>query len=361
MRRGHDLPGRRAGACALAHVLTVAVAAFALAGDDDTDLLKTARGVFPALPKNAAKADRPITPERVRLGRMLFFDPRTSGDGAVSCSRCHLPTLYGTDALPKSIGANNRKAPRNAPTVFYAALHASQHWDGRFVDVEDQAVHALTGPGLGNPDNRSVETRLGAIPGYPAAFREAFPGDEKPLTARNLALAIGAFERTLIGPSRFDEYLAGKADALSAIEQKGLKLFIETGCVDCHKGPGVGGTGFRKFGVYTDYRKATGTDNPDKGRFDLTKDPGDIDRFKVPGLRDVARTPPYFHDGSVGTLPKAVRVMAKIQLDAELDDADVEAIVAFLGSLTGPLPADYDRVPLLPPGGFKEAGSGEGD
>jgi cytochrome c peroxidase len=361
MHEGHDLPGRRAGACAVALVLLVGVSAFALAGVEDADLVKTARGLFPALPKDAAKADRPITPERIRLGRMLFFDPRSSGDGAVSCSRCHLPQLYGTDALPKSIGAHNRGLARNAPTVFYAALHASQHWDGQFVDVEDQAVHGLTGPGLGNPDHRSVESRLGAIPGYPAAFREAFPGDEKPLTARNLALAIGAFERTLIGPSRFDEYLAGKADAISDAERKGLKLFIETGCVDCHKGPGVGGTGFRKFGVYTDYRKATGTDNPDKGRFDLTKDPGDIDKFKVPGLRDVARTPPYFHDGSVDTLPKAVRVMAKIQLDAELDDADVEAIVTFLGSLTGPLPADYDRVPLLPPGGFKEAGSGKGD
>jgi cytochrome c peroxidase len=115
-------------------------------------------------------------------------------------------------------------------------------------------------------------------------------------------LAIGAFERTLIAPSRFDDYLAGKADALSDAERKGLTLFIETGCVDCHKGPGVGGTGFRKFGVYTDYRKVTNTHNPDKGRFDLTKIPGDIDKFKVPGLRDVARTPPYFHDGSVDTL-----------------------------------------------------------
>lgn len=361
MRQGYDIPGRRAGAFVVAYVLTITLTALAFADDDDADLLKTARGLFPTLPKNAAKADRPITPERVRLGRMLFFDTRLSVDGTVSCSRCHLPAFYGTDALPKSIAANNLRAPRNAPTVFYAALHASQHWDGRFVDVEDQVVHALPGPAFGNRDVSSVESRLGAIPGYLGAFREAFPGDEKPLTVKNAAMAIGAFERTLIAPSRFDKYLAGEADALSVAERKGLKLFIETGCVDCHKGPGVGGTGFRKFGVYSDYRKATGTDNPDKGRFDVTKEHSDTDKFKVPGLRDVASTPPYFHDGSVESLPSAVRIMAKIQLDADVEIADVDAIVAFLGSLTGPLPADFDRVPPLPPAGFKEAGSAKGN
>ncbi|WP_250847228.1 cytochrome-c peroxidase [Aquisphaera insulae] len=318
--------------------------------------MKKAQNLFPTLPKDAAKPDRPITPERVRLGKMLFFDPRTSGDGAVSCSRCHLPQLCATDALSKSIGAYDRHLIRNAPTIFNAAIHTSQHWDGRFVDVEDQAVHGLTGPGLGNPDDRTVEGRLAAIPGYPEAFHEAFPDDKDPVTARNFALAVGAFERTLIAPSRFDDYLAGKADALSAQETKGLKLFIETGCVDCHKGPGVGGAGFRKFGVFSDYRAATGTMNPDKGRFDLTKNPDDVDKFKIPGLRGVAVTPPYFHDGSVESLPKAIRIMAKIQLDTDLADTEVEAIAAFLGSLTGPMPADYDHPPVLPPGGYRNAG-----
>lgn len=349
------LPGRGSPICIIAPVALLVSAAVAFAGDEDADLLKTARSLFPPLPKDAAKVDRPITPERVRLGRMLFFDPRTSGDGSASCSRCHLPQFHATDALPTSIGARNRMLARNAPTVFNSAIHTSQHWDGRFADVEDQAIHALTGPGLGNPDDRSVESRLDAIPEYPGAFRSAFPDDAKPITARNIALAVGAFERTLIAPSRFDDYLAGKANALSDAEQEGLKLFIGTGCADCHRGPGVGGDGFRKFGLFADYRKATGANNPDKGRFDLTKDPGDIDKFKIPGLRGVAITPPYFHDGSINALPKAVRIMAKVQLDTDLADDEVESIVAFLGSLTGRVPADYDRMPLLPPGGYPRA------
>jgi cytochrome c peroxidase len=353
----HDFSWRRVTASAVALVGLVTVTAFAFTRDDDEDLVKTAQGIFPPLPKDAAKADRPVTPERVRLGRMLFFDPRTSGDGTVSCSRCHLPQFYATDALPKSIGFQSRMADRNAPTVFYAALHSTEHWDGRFVDVEDQAQHAVAGPGLANPDEHSVEARLAAIPGYPEAFREAFPGEDRPLTAKNLALAIGAFERTLIAPSRFDDYLAGKADALSVAERKGLKLFIETRCVDCHKGSGVGGVGFRKFGVFSDYRVTTGTKVPDKGRFDVTKNSDDIDKFKVPGLRDVAMTPPYFHDGSVESLPKAIRVMAKIQLNADLADADIDAITAFLGSLTGPIPAEYDHLPVLPPGEYRSTGS----
>ncbi len=318
----------------------------------DADLRQQARELFPPLPKDASTNERPITPERVRLGRMLFFDSRISVDGSTSCSRCHLPSFYGTDALTQSIAVGNKRAPRNAPTVFYTALQVSQHWDGRFVDVEDQARKALTGPGFGNADEQSVEKRLEAIGGYPAAFREAFPGDQKPVSAQNLALAIGAFERTLIVPSRFDEYLAGKTDALSSDERAGLRLFIEKDCVQCHKGAGVGGTGYRKFGVFSDYRAATGTKNPDKGRFEVTKKSADVDKFKIPGLRDVAVTPPYFHDGSVNRLNDAVKVMGKVQLDVDLADVEVNAIVAFLNSLTGPIPADYERVPRLPAGGF---------
>ena len=153
---------------------------------------------------------------------MLFFDPRISVDGAVSCSACHLPGLYGTDTLPTSIGARNRVLGRNAPTVFYSALHSTQHWDGRFIDVEDQVRHGVTGPGLGNSDDRSVEDRLAAIPGYLTAFQGAFPGGGQAITVENIAVAIGAFKRTLVAPSRFDEFLAGKPEALSRTETKGL-------------------------------------------------------------------------------------------------------------------------------------------
>ena len=302
MNDRNRLPPGRTPAYALAFMAFVAacVAAYrALADDDQAKLREKARSLFPPLPKDAGTAQHPITPGRERLGRMLFSDPRMSVNGAVSCSRCHLPQLYGTDGLPRSIGARNRLLDRNAPTVFYSALHSTEHWDGRFATVEDQAEHGLTGPGFGNPDVQAAEARLKAVPGYAPAFREAFPGEADPITVKYWGVAIGAFERTLMPPSRFDVYLAGKADALSDLERTGLQLFIEIGCVACHKGPGVGGSGFRKFGVFSDYRKATGSPNADNGRFDLTKAPVDIDKFKVPGLRDVAMTPPYFHDGSV--------------------------------------------------------------
>jgi cytochrome c peroxidase len=333
----------------------VAVSSLA-AGHDDTDALREkARSLFQPLPKDAGTADHPVTPERVRLGRMLFFDTRMSADGTVSCSRCHQPSLAGTDALPKSIAIHDLRLPRNAQTVLNAALHSAQHWDGRFATVEEQAKAALTGPGFGNSGFAEVMARIKAIPGYAPLFRDAFPDETEPISATSCAEAIGAYERTLISPSRFDDFLAGKADALSAAERKGLQTFLDTGCVECHGGRGVGGKGFRKFGMFDDYRTQTGSPPDDKGRFGVTKKADDIDKFKVPGLRGVAITPPYFHDGSVNSLPKAVRIMAKVQLDADLSDADIDAIVNFLTSLNGPIPDSFERPPLLPAGGFVNA------
>jgi cytochrome c peroxidase len=319
---------------------------------DDAELLKQAQSLFPPLPKDMATSEFPTTTSRVRLGQMLFFDPRMSGDGTVSCARCHLPGLYATDSLTKSIGAFAFAAPRNAPTVFYTAMHSSIHWDGQFATVEEQAKKALLGPAFGNENAAAARARLKSISGYAAGFQEAFPGEADPITEDNWGKAIGAYERTLVSPSRFDEFLAGKPNALTPAERMGLRTFIETGCADCHKGRGVGGAGFRKFGMFSDYRKATGSQGDDKGRFGVTKDAADVDKFKVPGLRDVTVTPPYFHDGSVDTLPKAVRIMAKIQLDVDLSDADVASIVDFLGSLTAPLPEGFDKPPVLPSGGF---------
>jgi cytochrome c peroxidase len=284
----------------------------------------------------------------------LFFDPRISDDGAVSCSRCHLPGLYATDGLSKSLGAHGKTLPRNAPTVLNAAISFKQHWDGRFANVEEQAKRSLLGPSFANPDYETAMARVKAIPGYTVIFQEAFPDDEtNPITEANWGKAIGAYERTLVSPSRFDDYLRGTPNALSVAERKGLRTFIETGCVDCHKGPGLGGLGYRKFGVISDYWKATGSPDIDKGRFGVTNDPADLYKFKVPGLRNVAMTPPYVHDGVVNDLPKAVRVMAKVQLDAELSDPEVESIVTFLGSLTGTMPESFERAPVLPAGGFR--------
>jgi cytochrome c peroxidase len=327
------------------------VAKSALASDDD-DLLKEAQSFFQPLPKDMATPEFPVTPARVRLGRSLFFDPRISADGAVSCSRCHLPALYATDGLPKSLGVHGKMVPRNAPTVLNAGLFVKEHWDGRFANVEHQAKQALLGPAFGSPDFPTAMARIKAIPGYATMFQDAFPGEADPIVEDNWAKAIGAYERTLVSPSRFDDYLRGKPDALSAAERKGLRTFIKTGCADCHKGPGLGGLGFRKFGVVSDYWKATGSQDVDKGRFEVTNDPTDLYKFKIAGLRNVAMTPPYFHDGAVDVLPKAVRIMAKVQLDVDLSDPEIVDIVTFLGSLTGTLPEGFERAPVLPPGGF---------
>ena len=327
------------------------------AADNGADLLKQAQDIFKPLPKDMATAEFPITPDRVALGRKLFFDPRVSVDGTVSCARCHQPALYGTDGLAKPHGAHDKLNPRNAPTVFNAALEFVAHWRGDRKNVEDQAKQALVGPpSFGNPDYAAAMARLKAIPGYPEMFRKVFPGENDPVTPDNWAKAIGAYERTLVTPSPFDRYLAGDTKALSSAAQEGLRTFIDTGCVACHNGPDIGGGMYQKFGVVEDYWKETGSKEIDKGRFDVTHDQADMYVFKVPGLRNVAMTPPYFHDGSVTTLAKAVHVMAKVQLGRTLSEADANKIVAFLGSLTGKLPADFADAPILPAGGFAPPG-----
>jgi cytochrome c peroxidase len=196
---------------------------------------------------------------------------------------------------------------------------------------------------------------LASIPGYAPLFKAAFPDDPQPMTLRNIATAVGAYERTLVTPSPFDAFLAGNQEALPTAARAGLEKFINTGCVACHNGVGVGGGMYQKFGVVEDYWKATGSHPIDKGRFDVTKDPNDLYVFRVASLRNVAMTPPYFHDGSVATLPEAVKVMARVQLGVTLNDADVHEIVAFLQSLTGELPMNFATAPVLPAGAVTTA------
>lgn len=336
-------------------VLTLAlVLSPALAAAGDPDLRAQARALFEPLPKAMTTPDNPLTPHKVALGRMLFFEPRVSADGTVSCSRCHLPQLYGTDGLSRPIGAEHRVNPRNAPTVLNAALQFVQHWRGDRASVEDQAQKALIGPpSFGNPSYEAAMARLKAVPGYAWLFARAFPGQEDPVTPENWAKAIGAYERTLVTPSPFDAWLAGDDAALTSEAQAGLREFMQAGCSACHNGVGVGGGLFRKFGVLEDYWKATGSTQIDKGRFDMTHDPVDTYVFKVPSLRNVARTPPYFHDGSVATLREAVRVMARVQLGKTLSDTQVSRIVTFLESLTGERPRDFAEAPVLPAAFFR--------
>jgi len=359
MRKSQTLAALAAAVALTGGAFVLAIGAFdtnhaaARAADVDADLLNDARSNFQPLPKDMATPEFPITPSRVELGRKLFFDPRISVDGTVSCARCHQSALYGTDGLPKSRGAHDTLNPRNAPTVLNAALQFKAHWRGDRENVEDEAKQVLIGLfSFINPDYASAMARLKAIPGYADLFRKAFPGDPDPVTPDNWAKAIGAFERTLVTPSPFDAFLAGDARALSPEERTGLRKFIDTGCIACHNGAEVGGGIFQKFGVVEDYWTATGSRQPDKGRFDVTHDPQDTYVFKVPSLRNVAMTPPYFHDGSVRSLPEAVRIMAKVQLGRALSDQDTADIVAFLGSLTGKLPQGFVDAPILPASGF---------
>ena len=315
----------------------------------DTRLRIQAQSLFAALPKDMAGADAPLTSERVKLGRLLYFETRASVDNTVSCARCHQPALFGTDALPKAIGAEHRPNPRNAPTVLNAGVQFVQHWRGDRTSVEDQATKALIAPpSFGNPSYESAMAKLKAIAGYPALFAQAFPGQAEPVTADNWGRAIGAYMRTLVTPSPFDAFLAGDDRALSPAAQAGLRAFMQIGCVGCHNGVGVGGSMYQKFGVVEEYWKATSSQSIDKGRFDVTQDPADLYVFKVPSLRNVAMTPPYFHDGSVSTLPAAVHVMARLQLGRTLAEREVADIVAFLESLTGRLPDDFATTPRLP-------------
>jgi cytochrome c peroxidase len=339
---------------ALSRILASALLALttfgALAQDQDTLLLQQARTLFKKLPADFADAQHPITPERIGLGKALFFDPRWSVDRNVSCATCHNPALYFTDGLSKSIGVKSKQHPRNAPTVLNMAGHISAHWRGDRKDVEDQAIGAAIGAfSTGHPDHAAWIAQIAAIDGYAAMFQRAFPNEAKPITPANLGLAIGAYERTLITPAPFDAYLDGNISALAPQARAGLRTFINTGCVACHDGVGIGGGLYRKFGLHEDYWKATGSREIDKGRFDVTKNDADLYVFKVPSLRNVAMTAPYFHDGSVATLADAVRIMARLQLGASLGDAETSDILAFLESLTGKLPDGFATVPVLPP------------
>jgi cytochrome c peroxidase len=257
--------------------------------------------------------------------------------------------LYAADGLKKSIGNNCKVNPRNAPTLLNAAGQISAHWIGNRVDVEDQARQSVIGPpSFGMPSYEAVEKRLRELKGYLDLFKEAFPGENNPVTVDNFAKAVGAFERTLVTPSPFDSFLKGDIAALKEQEKRGLKTFMEAGCSMCHFGPCVGGQRYQKFGIFEPYWKYTKSDPIDEERYAVTKNEADKYVSKIPVLRNVAKTAPYFHDGSVDKLKEAVWIMGKIQLNRELTKEQVEEIVTFLKSLTGIIPEEALTIPLLP-------------
>lgn len=303
-----------------------------------------------ALSASAALLDSvniPKTPQqeaKIELGKMLWFDPRLSLSGKVSCNTCHDLSTNGADTKPLSIGYAGRKGTVNSPTVFNAEKQIAQFWDGRAKTLAEQATGPITNPLEMAMTPELAEGVIRSIPGYRPYFEMAF-GSKNP-TFSEIAEALAAFETTLTTPNApFERYLKGDKNALTQQQIDGLKLFRRSGCIRCHSGNLLGGTSFQKVGSVRPYV----TDNSSKGRMDVSGKPWDEMMFKVPTLLNVERTAPYFHDGAVKTLPDAVKKMADIQLDMNLSEKQVEEIVAFLESLNGELPKI--EKPTLPPSG----------
>ncbi len=300
--------------------------------------------MFAPLPAVMASAKNPVTEEKVKLGRMLYYDPRLSKSQEISCNTCHLLDRFGVDGEPTSDGHNDQQGERNSPSVYNAAGHFVQFWDGRAPDVEEQAKMPVLNPiEMAMPSEARVLKVLKSMPEYVAAFRAAFPDGQDPVTFDNMAKAIGAFERKLVTPSRWDQFLKGDATALSEAEIRGLEQFLNQGCESCHMGPYLGGNLYQELGVVKPW-----PDTSDKGRYEVTGNEADKMVFKVPSLRNVAETAPYFHDGKVASLGEAVRLMAEHELGAQLTAEQVDSIIAFLSALTGEIPADYIKEPELP-------------
>jgi cytochrome c peroxidase len=315
-------------------------------------VLDAAKKYFSPLPARADTAANPATPEKINLGRQLYYDPRLSKGQDVSCNSCHLLDKFGVDNEMTSKGHKGQRGERNSPTVYNAAVHISQFWDGRAATIEDQAQLPIVNPvEMAMADPTYVLKTVKSIPGYVEAFKAVFPGEAEPITMENLGKAIGAFERGLMTPGPFDEFLGGKMTSLSGDALRGLELFIELNCISCHTGPAVGGTMYQKLGAVKAY------ETKDEGRFKITKNPEDKHVFKVPGLRNVSKTAPYLHDGSASTLDDVLTVMATYQLaKGSLDNDERAYLKSFLESLEGKIDPAYIAKPELPPNGPETPG-----
>lgn len=302
---------------------------------------------FAPLPDVVASKTNPITPAMTDLGRMLYYETRISRSQKISCNTCHLLDKFGVDLERVSDGHNGAEGTRNSPTVYNAAGHFVQFWDGRARDVEEQAKGPILNPvEMAMPDAASVIAVLKSIPGYAPAFKLAFPTEADPITFGNLVEAIGAFERQLMTPSRWDRFLKGDKTALSDAEKAGFDKFYASGCATCHSGIYLGGQMYQKAGVVKPW-----PNQKDTGRHMVTKRAEDRMMFKVPSLRNVEKTAPYFHDGSVQTLESAIRHMGEYESGRNLTPAETASIAIYLRSLTGTIPSAFIRPPKLPPPG----------
>jgi len=285
---------------------------------------------------------KPKNPDMVELGKMLFFDPRLSKSGFISCNSCHNLSMGGTDNLQTSIGHNWQQGPINSPTVLNSSMNLAQFWDGRAKDLKEQAGGPIANPKEMAFTHELAVDVLRSIPQYRARFQQLFGADK--IDIGMVTAAIAAFEETLVTPnSRFDKWLKGDKQALNQTELEGYKLFKESGCTSCHNGATVGGGSFQKFGIYEAYKTA----NKAEGRSAVTGRDADRFKFKVPNLRNVELTYPYFHDGAAETLEDAVDTMGRLQLGRKFTKDENAKIVAFLKSLTGKQPEF--TLPILPP------------
>lgn len=295
------------------------------------EIRKTYGALFQPLPDKMPGAEKD-TPALVSLGKQLYFEKRLSANNSQSCNSCHVVegTKGGVDNEPTSPGAFGKRGGRNSPTTLNAGFHLAQFWDGRAADLAAQAKGPVLNPiEMAMPSEADVVKKLSTIPEYAKGFAEAFPSDKAPLNYDNMAKAIAAFERTLVTKDRFDDFLKGDDKALSPAELQGFSKFVSTGCTACHNGPLLGANSYQKMGAVNPY-----ANTEDIGREAVTKDAADKFKFKVPTLRNIALTAPYFHDGKSATLEDAVKQMAWLQLGRKLEDSEVKSIASFLGSLT---------------------------
>ncbi|MDF3605901.1 cytochrome-c peroxidase [Paracoccus sp. DMF-8] len=352
----------------LAPILTAILAAWAALPAfalDDAELRDEANAVFAPIPQQMTAIKQTpenpegvaLTPEKIDLGRSLFFDPRMSRSGLISCQTCHNVGIGGVDGLPVSVGHGWQQGPRNAPTMLNAIFNIAQFWDGRAPDLAEQAKGPVQASvEMSNTPDELVRTIM-SMPEYVESFRAAFPGDNDPVSFDNFAAAVEQFEATLITPdSAFDKFLRGDDAAMNDQEKRGLKAFMDTGCTACHAGVNIGGQDYYPFGLVE--RPADEVlPEGDTGRFAITETQDDEYVFRAAPLRNIALTAPYFHSGVVWDLREAVQIMSSSQLGTELTDTEVDDIVAFLHTLTGEqpqithpiLPARTDATPLPQP------------
>ena len=307
-----------------------------------TLLLVTSASAAVSEPIQPVRPVQDVNLAQVELGKKLYFDPRLSKSGFISCNSCHNLSMGGTDNLKTSIGHNWQEGPINAPTVLNSSMNVAQFWDGRAADLKEQAGGPIANPKEMAFTHTLAIDVLASIPEYVVEFQQVFGVDE--ITIDEVTQAIAEFERTLVTPnSRFDQWLLGDADVLTNDELAGYKLFKNSGCVGCHNGEAMGGTTFQKMGIVAPYE----TDNPAEGRAAVTGKDADRFMFKVPTLRNVELTYPYFHDGEAETLTEAVDVMGRLQLGRKFSDQENAQIVAYLKTLTGEQPEFL--MPVLPP------------